>query len=152
MKTIKMTTLKQLVLRQQLTGEDDWSLISEWFVQNDMALEGIKMISKIAQDKIESDDWQHKLLVGDLHMYGATENIMKDFGIKDGCKLNNIITNWIISNRMGERFEEIYSEDIDWLKTFIPTKKRPFIFWNPFLEWMNEKGIYFKDQEKGGEC
>ena len=87
-----MITLKQLVLRQQMTGEDDWTLISEWFVQNDMALEGIKMISKIAQDKIENDDWKHKLLVGDLHMYGATENIMKDFGIKDGCKLNNIIT------------------------------------------------------------
>ena len=46
MATNKMTTLKQLVLRQQLTGEDDWTLISEWFVQNDMALEGIKMISK----------------------------------------------------------------------------------------------------------
>lgn len=143
-----MITLKQLVLKQQLTGEDDWTLISEWFVQNNMALEGIKMISKIAQDKIEKDDWQHTLLVGDLHTYGATENIMKDFGIKDGCKLNNIITNWIISNRMGENFEEIYSKDIGWLTAFIPTKKRPFIFWNPFLEWMNEKGIYFKDQEK----
>ena len=144
-----MITLKELVLRQNLTGEEDSNLIAEWFVGNDMALEGIKLISGLAQKKIENDSHQNRLLVGDLHLYGATENIMKDFGIKDGCKLNNIITNWIISNRMGESFEEIYSSSIEWLQTFIPTKKKPFIFWSPFLEWLNNKGIYFKDQEQG---
>lgn len=144
-----MITLKELVNRQQFTGEEDWKLIAEWFRQNNMAVEGIKLVSKLAQDKIEDDDWKYSLLRGDLTMYCATENLIKQFGVENGCKLNSAITKWICCDRIGESFEEVYSSLYEWVKEFVPFQKQPFIFWQPFLKYINEKGIYFKDQKKG---
>lgn len=143
-----MITLKELVNRQILTGEDDSSLIAEWFEQNDMAIDGIDIVSKIAKKKITNDKFMYGTLVSDLSMYGATENIIKDFGAKNGCKLNSIITRWIVCFRIGEKFEEKYPTSFDWLKEFIPQQKQPFIFWQPFLKWMNEQDIYFIDQKR----
>lgn len=143
-----MITLKQLTDRQRLTGEPDTNLISEWFVENNMATEGIKIISKISLDKAEKDEEKYGNLCSDLQMFGATTNIIKAFGIEDGCKLLDVIKNWIICYRLGKNFEEIYPQLFDWLKEFIPTKKQLFMFWQPFLKWLNERNIYFKDQKK----
>lgn len=143
-----MITLKELVNRQVFTGEEDWQLIAEWFRNNNMAVEGIKLVSKLAQDKIEDDDWKYSLLRGDLTMYCATENLIEQFGVKNGCKLNSAITKWICCDRIGEKFEEVYSSLYEWVREFVSTQKQPFIFWQPFLKYINEKGIYFKDQKK----
>ena len=143
-------TLQELVNRQKLTGESDSSLIAEWFSGNNMALEGIDIVSKISKNKIENDEQMYGNLVGDLSMYGVTENIIKDFGIKDGVYLDHIIRNYIIYNRISDKdFAEIYPPFIDWLKSFIPTKNEPKVFWQPFAKYLKEKGIYFKDQNKG---
>ena len=141
-------TLYELVLRQRMTGESDSQLIAEWFVSNDMAVEGIEMVSKMAKKKIEDDQWKYGWLASDLSMYSATESIMKTFGVKDGCKLDSIIRRYIICYRLGEKFEEKYPQDVDWLKEIIPTKKLPFVFWRPFAEFLEEKNIHFKDKEK----
>ena len=142
-----MVTLRQLVKRQVLTGEEDEALIAEWFRENNMAVEGIEIVSKIAKKKIEDDEWKYGLLAGDLTMYAATENLITDFGVENGCKLNSVITKWIVCFRLGEKFEEKYPTLFAWLKEFIPKQKQPFIFWQPFIKWINENGIYFKDQK-----
>lgn len=146
-----MVTLRQLVNRQVFTGEEDSSLIAEWFNENNMSIQGLEIISKMAKKKIEDDEWKYGLLAGDLTMYEATENLIKDFGVKDGCKLNSAITKWIVCFRLGEKFEEKYPTLFAWLKEFIPKQKQPFIFWQPFIKWMNENDIYFKDQERKEE-
>lgn len=143
-----MITLKELTDRQRLTGESDANLIAEWFVENNMATEGIEIVSKISLQKAKKDEEKYGKLCGDLQMFGATENIIKSFGIEDGSKLIDAIKNWIICYRLGENFEEIYQQVFNWLKEFIPTKKQPFIFWRDFLKWLNERNVYFKDQKK----
>ena len=143
-------TLRELVNRQNITNESDGELIAEWFEKNDMALEGIDIVSKIAQKKINNDDWKYGCLVGDLSMYNITENIIKDFGIKDGIYLDHIIKNFIIYRRISDKpFEELYPPFVDWLKEHIPNKKEPSVFWQPFAKWLKAHDIYFKDQIKG---
>lgn len=144
----RKVTLKQLTDRQRFTGEEDSALIAEWFEQNNMALEGIDIVSKLAKKKIENDDWKFGWLRSDLTMYSATENIMKDYGIEDGCKLNSAVTNWIICSRMGEDFKEKCPQLFDWVLKFVPQKHQPFIFWQPFKKWLNDNNIFFKDQIK----
>lgn len=143
-------TLKELVDRQKFTGETDSALIAEWFENNNMAVEGIKIISKLAEQKITNDEWKYGLLCGDLSMYGCTENVMKDFGIKVGCELNHIITTWIICYRLEQNYEEVYPTSVEWLKNNIPNYNKPAIFWQPFIAWLHEHDIYFKDEKKEG--
>ena len=96
-------------------------------------------------NEIDNDEWVYGQLIGDLSMYGATEELMKEFGIKDGTKLDAIIRNYIICKRLDQNFEEKYPQFIEWLKENIPKHKGPFIFWRDFAEWLESKGIYFKD-------
>lgn len=105
------------------------------------------MISRMALKKFKDDEWKWGRLVGDLRMYGATESLIKSFGVKDGTKCDSICRYWIISTRLGENFEEVYPQLIKWLKEVIPTKKRPFMFWFDFLNYLHSLGIYFKDEE-----
>ena len=143
-----MKTLKQLVMEQQFNGKEDSTLIAEWFAENDMAIEGIEILSKLAKKKIEDDQWKYGLILGDLSMYGATECFIKEFGVEDGLHLDTIIRQWIVSYRLNRNFEEDYPQQFEWLKDFIPKHKMPFVFWRDFVNRLNEKGIYFKDQDR----
>lgn len=142
-------TLRELVTRQVYTGETDNELIAEWFEKNDMAIEGIEIISRLAKNKVESDQNKYGSIIARLQMYGATESLLKTFGKKDGITLDYICRKFIISDGLGEKFEEKYPDDIEWLRTIIPTKERPFVFWLDFLNYLHEQGIYFMDEKKG---
>ena len=146
-----MITLKELVDRQPYSKEADSELIVEWFLQNDKAVEGIEMISTISKRKIEQDKQKYGLLIGKLQMYGATESLIKNFGKTDGFKLDQICRNFIVTNTIGRNFAEEYPYEMDWLREIIPTKQLPTIFWRDFLEFLNDNGIYFIDQEKKEE-
>ena len=141
-------TLYELVMRQKVTNESDADLIAEWFAKNNMAVEGIEIISKLAKKKIENDEWKYGWLASDLLMYNAGESLINEYGIKDGCKLDEIIRSYIISYRLGEKFEEKYPQHIEWLKKFIPKHKLPFIFWQQFREYLHTQNIYFKDEKE----
>lgn len=146
-----MITLKQLTMRQAWTGETDGELIAEWFKENDMAIEGIDIITKLAKKKIEDDQNMYGMLVGHISMYSATEDLIKNFGIEDGCKLDHIIRTYIMYNALGKDFAEFYPQYIDWLKEFIPKNKRPFMFLRDFSVFLHKHDIYFKDEEKKDE-
>lgn len=141
-------TLRELVNRQKLTGETDSELIAEWFTQNNMAVEGIDIVSKISKKKASDDEWLYGELVADMSMYRATKSLITEFGIKDGLTLDDIIREWIICNRLGKDFVEKYPQLMDWLKQNIHKHKQPIMFWQPFIKWMNEHNIYFKDQKE----
>ena len=145
-----MNTLKELVERQSFTGEPDEKLIVDWYLANDMAEKGIELISQLATRKIKKQQETLNWLHGDLTMYAGNKNMIEVFGIENGCKMNEAIQFWIITTRMGRSFEEDYPTIVEWLKKFVPTVKQPFIFWRAFGDWLEEKGIYFKDQKKGG--
>lgn len=144
-----MKTLKELVFSQHFTNKSDAEIIAEWYVENDLALAGIEIISQIAKGKVKSVEDTMAWLTGDLIMYDGCEHLIKTFGLENGVKLDKTIRLWIIEQRCGRDFEESFPERVEWLKSFIPTKKQPLVFWRNFLDWLNEKGIYFKDQKKG---
>ena len=143
-----MVTLKDLVSRQRFSGETDSELIVEWFVENNLVEKGIEMISQMALRKFKDDELKYGRLAGDLRLYGATESLIKNFGKKDGFMCDYICRCWIISSRLGENFEELYPQHIEWLKEVIPTKNRPFVFWRDFADYLHSLNIYFKDEKE----
>ena len=136
---------------QVITGKSDEELVTEWFLANDMAEKGIEIISQLATKKIKK---QQEALLGlhcDLTMFAGDKYLIETLGVENGCEMNRATQFWIITTRMGRNFEEDYPSIVDWLRKFVPTVKQPFIFWRDFLEWLNERNIYFKDQKKKGE-
>jgi len=146
-----MKTLKELIDWQFITGKSDEEIIVQWLLENDMAEKGIEIISQLATAKIKKQQETLTWLHGDLTMVASDKHLIETFGVDDGCKMNEAIRFWIVTSRMGRNFEEDYPSIVEWLRKFVPTVKQPFIFWRDFLEWLNEKGIYFKDQKKGGK-
>lgn len=144
-----MKSLKELVFSQAFSGKSDAEIIAQWYVENDLALAGIEIISHLTKERIKSVEDSMAGLTGDLTMYAGCEYLIKTFGIEDGCKFDQAVKLWIITHRTGGDFETLYPELFEWVKNFIPKQKQPLIFWRDFREWLNEKGIYFKDQEKG---
>ena len=145
-----MKTLKELIEWQYLTGASDEEIIAQWYLNNDMAEKGIEIITRLATDKIKQQKETLAWLHGDLTMYGGNRYMIENYGVENGCKMNEAITFWIITTRMCRNFEEDYPSIVEWLKRFVPTVKQPFIIWRAFADWLEEKGIYFKDQKKGG--
>lgn len=144
-----MKSLNELVFLQRFNGKSDAEVIADWYAENDLALAGIEIISHLAKEKIKSVEDSMAGLTGDLTMYAGSECLIKTFGVKDGCKLDEAVKLWIIAHRSGGNFETMYPELFEWLKDFIPKQKQPLIFWRDFREWLNDRDIYFKDQEKG---
>lgn len=143
-----MVTLEELVGLQKFTGATDNELIVEWFKQNDLALEGLEMVYNLAKKKIEDDAWKKHLLLDDLRMFGPTKELSDTFGVEDAFKLTNLILHWIISNREGEDFVNVYKDSMPWIKEKVESVNQPHVFWQPFTRWLNSQGIYFKDQKK----
>lgn len=133
---------------QELTGETDSQIVTRWFTENNLTTEGMEIMYNLAKHKIEDDEWRYGCLVSDMHMYGATESLIKEFGRKDGVKLDNIIRNYIICKRTGENFEERYPQFIEWLKEKIPQHNLPKMFWRDFADYLESKEIYWKDGEE----
>ena len=146
-----MITLKELVKMQELTGEKDGELIVRWYTENNLTTEGMEIMYNLAKQKIDDDEWRYSWLVSDMRLYGATESIIKEFGVKDGTKLDDIIRNYIISKRINENFEEKYPQFVEWLKENIPKHNLPFVFWRDFAEYLESKGIYPKDKRRWGD-
>ena len=141
-------TLKDLVIRQQVTGEKDSELVTEWLLSNGDVTEYIEILSKLATKKIKHDEFVYSTLISDMQLYGETKFIVEKFGVDDGCKLDTIIKKWIFCNSLEKDFEKEHPQDMEWLKEFVPNNKQPFISWYDFLVYLNNKGIYFKDQAK----
>lgn len=139
-----MVTLKELVNRQFLTQENDIDLIVEWFKENDMSLQGIEFISKLAKNEISDIKHKQGVMMGNLNMYAGNETLIKLFGIKNGCKFDRVVRLFI----MGYDLEKEYPMLVDWLREFVPQQKEPTIFWQPFKEYLHKLNIYFSNEVK----
>ena len=140
-------TLRDLVIKQQITGEKDSELVTEWILSNGDVTEYIKILSELATKKINYDKFVYGTLVSDMQLYGATRNLIDTYGLENGLYFDNICRKYVICNRLGKDFEKEYPQFIEWLKEFVPNNKQPFVFWYDFLVYLNSKGIYFKNQK-----
>lgn len=107
---------------QTLTGESDFEIIYNWFIENDKELEGITLMEKLARGKAEKLGNELGRIKGHLSMYNVGPEI--------GGKLNHII----ILHILGFDIEKDYPQYWEWLKETIPTLKCPLIFWRDFSD------------------
>lgn len=136
-------TLKELVAMQSLSQKTDIEVIIDYFIINEQESEGINLMNVLAKSKCDRLSNELGKLKGDLSMYGGADVLYKEFGFEVGGRLNTIIILFIL----GFDIENIYQGHFEWLQKTIPTLKCPKIFWKDFYEWLQSKGIYFKNDQ-----
>ena len=139
-----MKSLRELVNMQTLTGESDFEIIYDWFIENDKELEGITLMEKLATNKANRLANEIDRIKGNMSMYAGTDILFKEYKPEIASKLNHIIVLYILGLDIGQ----YYPQHIEWLKETIPTLECPTVFWRDFYEWLKSKGIYFKGVKK----
>ena len=139
----QMTSLKQLVDMQSFNNKTDGEIICDWFSINGLEVEGIEMISKIAKKKMEDDEWNLQKIRGNMtHPNGFYYSTYpKDIAIK----FDYLTMCMQLGYDLNESF---FEKDIDWARKIVPTLKKPQMFWRELWDFLNQKGIYFKGEEK----
>ena len=139
-----MKSLKELVAYQDLSGKQDIEIIFDWFAENDMEIEGISLMEKLAKNKANRLSNEIDRIKGNMSMYAGTDILFREYKPEIASKLNHIIVLYIL----GLDIEQYYPQHIKWLKETIPTLKCPSAFWRDFYKWLKSKGIYFKGEER----
>lgn len=139
-----MKSLKELVAYQNLSGKQDIEIIFEWFAENNMEIEGISLMEKLATNKANKLANEIDRIKSNMSMYAGTDILFREYKSEIASKLNHIIVLYIL----GLDIEQYYPQHIKWLKETIPTLKCPSVFWRDFYEWLKSKGIYFKGEER----
>lgn len=139
-----MKSLKELVAYQNLSGKKDIEIIFDWFTENNMEIEGISLMEKLATNKANRLANEIDRIKSNMSMYAGTDILFREYKSEIASKLNHIIVLYIL----GLDIEQYYPQHIKWLKETIPTLKCPSVFWRDFYEWLKSKGIYFKGEIK----
>lgn len=139
-----MKSLKELIAYQTLSGKQDIEIIFDWFVENNMEIEGISLMEKLATNKAIRLSNEIGRIKSNMSMYAGTDILFREYKSEIASKLNHIIVLYILDIDI----EQYYPQHIKWLKETIPTLKCPSVFWRDFYEWLKSKGIYFKEEER----
>ena len=133
-----MVTLEQLIETQKWYGMSDIQIIKEFFTQNNLEEEGMDLIHELTKTKIEkmkqkqriSEEWI--CILPSKYLY---ENY--DLDIAD--RLHNLELNFLVNGG------ELSKNQLSWAKENIPNIIRPRAYFNPLIEWLENKDIRFKD-------
>lgn len=135
-----MTTLKRLVKEREWSGMSDIQIIKTFFEENDMEEEGMELIQQLTQTKIAKlkhrqrvvEEWTSHLPSKylyehyDLDMADNLHRIELDY-LSHGCELSN---NWL-----------------KWAEENIPNIEMPQWYFQPLIEYLDDKGIRFKGEQ-----
>ena len=135
-----MITLKELVEWQKLIGATDLQIIREYFIQNDNEEDAIQMITDLSVSKIGKLRNQLNLIKTWAHIL-PSEYLYENYDLKTATLLHRLELAYLSYG------EELSNRWLEIAKERIPEIKRPGVYFNPLIEYMEQKGIKFKDAE-----
>lgn len=134
-----MVTLKQLVDEQKWNGMTDIQIIQTFFDLNNMEEEGIDLIIELSKTKIEKLKRKERI-IKDWVSYLPSKHLYEDYDLDIADALHNLELDYL-SNGC-----ELSKNRLEWAKENIPNIAKPEIYFNPLVEWLDNKGIRFKGE------
>lgn len=134
-----MKTLKELIIYQELTGEDDLHIIYEWFVQNNRESDGIAIIAQLAESrtkKLKERLAYAQTWLPSIPDVSSDDDVTKKY-------LHRIIRLGILDCDLTNHYY-VYQ----WAKENIPKMKIPQVFFMPTLRYLQKYGIEFDMSEE----
>ena len=133
-----MATLEQLVQKQKLFDMTDIQVIKMFFSINDLEEEGVELITELSKAKIEKLK-HRKQMVEDWTSYLPSKYLYENYDLEMADKLHALELDFISH---GCELSELR---LEWARENVPNIIRPQAYFNPLIDYLEEKGIKFKD-------
>lgn len=134
-----MKTLKDYIDLQQLTGMSDIEIITSYFIDNDIEEEAMELSHNLAKTKIEK--MRHRQDIIKTWAYTIpSEYLYQKYTPKVATMLHRIELDYIVNG-------EITGNRLEWARANLPTITMPDVYFMPCVDWLNEHGIKFKENE-----
>ena len=134
-----MVTLEQLVKEQKLLNMTDIQIIKMFFTLNDTEEEGVELITELSKVKIEKLK-RRKQMVEDWTSYLPAKYLYENYDLDTADKLHVLELDFISH---GCELSELR---LEWAQENVPNIVRPQAYFNPLIDYLEEKGIRFKDK------
>ena len=132
-----MITLEQLVKEQKWNGMSDIQIIKTFFEVNDMEEDGIEIITELSKTKIEKLKRKHN----EAETWACilpSKYLYEHYDLDIANKLHNLELNYLVN---GGELSDVF---LEWANENVPNIERPQVFFNPLVDWLEDKGIEFK--------
>ena len=134
-----MVTLEQLVNEQKLLDMTDIQVIRRFFYLNDLEEEGVELITELSKVKIEKLK-RRKQMVEDWTSYLPSKYLYENYDLEMADKLHALELDFLSH---GCELSELR---LEWARENVPNIIRPQAYFNPLIDYLEEKGIRFKDK------
>ena len=117
----------------------DIQVIKMFFTLNDLEEEGVELITELSTVKIEKLK-RRKQPVADWTSYLPSNYLYESYDLDTADKLHTLELDFLSHDC------ELSEIRLDWARENVPNIVKPQAYFNPLVEWMEEKGIKFKDR------
>lgn len=135
-----MTTLKELVANQNLTGDTDIQIIKAFFTLNDMEEEGMDLFYALTKSKIAKLN-HRQYIVEEWVSYLPSTYLYENYDLETADMLHRLELDYL---SYGEKLSDW---SLKWAQENVPNIIRPECYFNPLVDWLEERGIEFKKRE-----
>ena len=132
-----MVTLKDLVEEQKCTEESDMELIRKFFVANNLEEEEMDLITELSKEKVSKLKRKHKFVEDWATMLPSTY-LYKTYDLEIADKLHMMELDYLVNGG------SLSNNLLEWAKEYLPSIERPSAYFNPLVDWLENKGVYFK--------
>lgn len=134
-----MITLRELVENQKWNDATDIQIIRAFFEMNNLEEEGITLISCLTQSKISKIKNKYVMAEEWICML-PSKYLYENYDLDTADHLHMLELNYLIN---GGRLSKT---QLKWSTENVPKIKMPEAYFNPLIEWMEEKDIRFKGE------
>lgn len=135
-----MATLEQLVKNQKYTGESDMQIIRAFFDENNLEEEGMDLITELSKIKIEKLKRKERM-VKEWTSYLPSKYLYENYDLDIADKLHTLELDYLSNGG------ELSKGRLEWARENLPNIELPKCYFNPLIEWLDDKGIRFKDEK-----
>lgn len=135
-----MITLEQLINEQRLTGISDIQVIKSFFDLNDMEEEAVELITELSKIKIEKLKRRERM-VKEWTSHLPSKYLYENYDLDTANRLHTLELDYLSHGG------ELSKSRLEWAKEHLPNIKKPECYFNPLIEWLDDKDIRFKGEK-----
>lgn len=132
-----MRELKDYIAWQKVTGMSDMEIIMSYFIDNDMEEKAMEVSHNLAKARIEKLKERHGIAKTWAYTI-PSDYLYEKYPVKTATALHRIELDFIING-------EVTGARLEWAKENLPNIKMPLVYFQPCIEWLEKRGIKFKE-------
>ena len=135
-----MKELRDYIELQKLTGMTDMQIIKAYFIDNDMEEEAMELSHNLAKSKIEKMKRQEGI-VREWTSYLPSKYLYENYDLDIADRLHTLELDYL-SNGC-----KLSGNRLKWAEENIPNIAPPEAYFQPLIEWLDDRGIRFKGEK-----